>query len=82
LNIYYHSPTWSWGSSVNTVTRPRTGQPGFDSQQRQWRVLFAAESTSFLHSPTLLSNGYRGLFATGKAARAWSWPLISIYCRD
>jgi hypothetical protein len=28
--------------------------------------------------PSLLSNGYRGLTPGGKAARAWSWPLISI----
>jgi hypothetical protein len=31
--------------------------------------------------PSLLSNGYQGLFPWGKAAGAWSWPLISIYCR-
>jgi hypothetical protein len=27
--------------------------------------------------PSLLSNGYRGLFPGGKAAGAWSWPLTS-----
>jgi hypothetical protein len=27
--------------------------------------------------PSLLSNGYRGLFPRGKAAGAWSWPLTS-----
>jgi hypothetical protein len=27
--------------------------------------------------PKLLSNGYRGSFPWGKAARAWSWPLTS-----
>jgi hypothetical protein len=25
--------------------------------------------------------GTRGTFPGGKAARAWSWPLTSIYCR-
>jgi hypothetical protein len=28
-------------------------------------------------SPCLLSNGYQGSFSGGKAAGAWSWPLIS-----
>jgi hypothetical protein len=27
--------------------------------------------------PSLLSNGYGGLFPRDKAARAWSWPLTS-----
>jgi hypothetical protein len=27
--------------------------------------------------PSLLSNGYRGLFPGGKAAGAWTWPLTS-----
>jgi len=28
--------------------------------------------------PSLLSNGYRGLFPESKVAEAWSWPLTSI----
>jgi len=28
--------------------------------------------------PSLLSNGYQGLFPRGKAAGAWSWLLTSI----
>jgi len=28
--------------------------------------------------PSLVSNGYQGLFHRGEAARAWSWPLTSI----
>jgi len=28
--------------------------------------------------PSLLSNGYRGLFPAGKAAGTWNWPLASI----
>jgi hypothetical protein len=27
--------------------------------------------------PSLLSNGYRGLFPRDKTAREWSWPLTS-----
>jgi hypothetical protein len=35
---------------------------------------------SYLRRPdpnSLLPNGYRGLFPTGKAVGAWSWPLTS-----
>jgi hypothetical protein len=31
--------------------------------------------------PSLLSNGYQGLFPGGKTAEEWSWPLTSILCR-
>jgi len=31
--------------------------------------------------PSLLSNGYQGLFPWSKAAGAWSWPLSSVQCR-
>jgi len=29
-------------------------------------------------APSLLSNGYQGLFPWDKAAGPWSWPLASI----
>jgi hypothetical protein len=32
--------------------------------------------------PTLLTSGYQELSHWGKAAGAWSWPLIFIQCRD
>jgi hypothetical protein len=31
--------------------------------------------------PSLLSNGYRGLFTRDKATGTWSWPLTSSWCR-
>jgi hypothetical protein len=30
--------------------------------------------------PNLLTNRYRDFFRSGKAARAWSWPLTSSWC--
>jgi hypothetical protein len=35
----------------------------------------------FWSPPSLLPNEYRGLVLRWKAARAWSWPFTSIYCR-
>jgi len=93
LEWYITSYFWKYGansgSSARMVTRLRAWRPGFNSRQRlgfysrQWLGLFssppASERLWGRGAPSLLSNGYRWLFSRGKAARPWSWPLISIW---
>jgi hypothetical protein len=41
------------------------------------RIFFSARRPDRLWGPpSFLSNGYRGSISEGKAAGAWSWPLI------
>jgi hypothetical protein len=48
-----------------------------------WSRIFSSprRPERFWGSPSLLANGYRRLFPRGKAAGAWSWPIISNYFR-
>jgi len=39
------------------------------------------ETDSGIH-PTSYPMGTEGSFLKGKVTGAWSWPLISIWCRD
>jgi hypothetical protein len=52
------------GSSVSIVAKLRAGQPGFDSRQEQrpFSLRHRVQIRSGDHPPSLLSNGYRGLF--------------------
>jgi hypothetical protein len=53
------------------------------SPERGWEFISSPPCPDRLRDPpSLLSNGYQGLFPWGgKAAGAWSWPLTSIQCR-
>jgi hypothetical protein len=61
---------WATGWTVGVL--------GFDSRWRLGIFLFATASRTALGPPSLLSNGYQGLFPWDKAAGAWGWPLTSI----
>jgi hypothetical protein len=43
--------------------------------------LFFESPDRFRGPPSLLSNGYRGVFSASKAARMCNWPLTSVYYR-
>jgi hypothetical protein len=43
-------------------------------------LLHVVQTGSGVH-PTSYPMGTAGSFPSGKAARAWSWPLASNYCR-
>jgi hypothetical protein len=66
-------------SSANIVTRLQTGRPEFDS--RQELGFFSPRHRIQTGSGTHLvsySVSTEDPFHEGKAAGAWSWPLISI----
>jgi hypothetical protein len=62
---------------------------GLDGRGSRVRFPAGAENCSLHHRvqngsgahPASYPMGTRGSFPGGKAARAWSWPLTSIYCR-
>jgi hypothetical protein len=57
------------------------GGLGFNSR-RGWEFFSSRLRPERLWGPpSLLSNRHQGLFLGGKAARAWSWPVASIYYR-
>jgi len=73
-NLLYFSNLWRAGiTQVSIETRLRGWQPRFDSRQWERYFLFATA----MSKPTLLSNGYLGLFPGSKAAVVLSWPLNS-----
>jgi hypothetical protein len=59
--------------------RLRTGRPGFDSRQEKYFISSVQDGYGTHPASYPLDPG--GLFHKGKAAGAWSWPLIFIYCR-
>jgi hypothetical protein len=73
-----------WGAEVVQliiVTRVQAGWPGFNSWWGQW------QDFSF-HHPVYTTSGAQtasyprgttGSYLSGTAARAWSWPLTSVY---
>jgi hypothetical protein len=69
---------WSCDKRVCTVTRQHAGQ-----QMSHNLIPIRGKTSSpsprhpdwFWGPPSLLINGYQGLFTRGKAATAWSWPL-------
>jgi hypothetical protein len=72
-------------SSVVIATTLRAGWPknrGLDSWHKKELFASPQRRARLWGPPSHLSNGYRGLFPPGKAARAWSWPLTSIQCRS
>jgi hypothetical protein len=70
--------SWSWDSLV--VQRWAMGcMIGGWSTGKGWEFFSSPPRPDRLWGPpSLLSNGYQGIFSGGKAAEAWSWPLTSI----
>jgi len=71
-----------WGNSVSTVTRLQTGWPGSISKRVRNLFLSTTIPHQFWSLLSLLSNGYRWIFARRcKVTEAWNWLLTSIYCQ-
>jgi hypothetical protein len=68
----------SWAQSVYRWLRAR--RPGCRSLQGQEIFLFPITSSLWIR-PSLLSNGYQGIFPGVEAAAAWNWPLTCFWCR-
>jgi hypothetical protein len=86
LYVHLHFLEWelekndnceSRDSSVSIATRLRAGRSGAGNFSLHHRV----RNDSGAHPASYLM-GIRVSFPGGKAAGAWSWPLISIWCRD
>ena len=71
LSVRESRDTWSRGSSVAVVIRPRTGRPEVRIPARTRRFSFpkSADRLSCPPSPVLLLDGYRGPFLA--ARRQW-----------
>jgi len=65
-------------SAVSIGPRLRAGRPGFDFWQDQGFSSLPPHPVRVGGPSRLLSSGYRELFPWSKAARACSWPLVSI----
>jgi hypothetical protein len=72
--------TWYW-EWYSTFEGAGAGRPRFNSRQRQWWNFSSPPrcvQTGSGANPVSYSMGTRGSTSGGKAAWAWSWPLISI----
>jgi hypothetical protein len=65
---------WSWESSVTRLRARRQ-----TNCRRQESFLFSQRLDRLWGPLSLLPIKTRGSFSGGKAADAWSWPLISLY---
>jgi hypothetical protein len=77
-NIIFISMHWNLrrGSSVSIVTRPRAGQPGFDSLLwQEFFLLCHRVQTGPGAHPASYPGGTRGSLSAGKAVGSWSWLL-------
>jgi hypothetical protein len=68
--LYIRHPTGLWAWWLR-----------FNAWLRQEIFLYSSVQTSSGDPPSLLSNGYWGLFPQHKAVLVWSWPLTYIYYR-
>jgi hypothetical protein len=75
----YNFSCQSRDSAVGTATGYGLHDGGVAVRVPVGSRIFSSRSRPdrFCEPPSLLSNGYRGLFSGGKAAGAWSWPLTS-----
>jgi hypothetical protein len=78
LNCHFYYLLWAGiAQLVWRLLRGWTTE-GLEFESRLSRFLFSPCRPDRLWGPpSLLYNGYRGLFPRGKAAGAWSWPLTS-----
>jgi hypothetical protein len=73
--LIYCSISVSRDSVVGTATGYRLDDRGFGARVPVGSKLSPRRPDRLWGSPSILSNGYRGLFPRGKAAGAWNSPL-------